>query len=262
MRFNYKNTALSFLDNPDSVDFFLPEGATPLTQKEEEVFVGSLKPAFKGEGIFRDKVRYITRPFIDAYMRGKSKLVSVFDKTAIEETGTLIFTGEGFTNTYFYMVISGPTDDGWKLKLILLVFSKHKDADQQHLDVCIAYNDETEREFIWKGHAEKGYDNAYFSSFLVGLLTFIKYCDVETKIVAAGKKEKLVGEKYLNETKSNIEVLNSSWFTNIVRSEGFGVKGHFRMQPCGVGLSDRKLVYISDFQKNGYSRKARVLNQS
>jgi hypothetical protein len=55
--------------------------------------------------------------------------------------------------------------------------------------------------------------------------------------------------------------LDSTWFTTIVRSEGFKVGGHFRMQPFGKNLSDRKLIWISPFDKNGYTRKAKILSK-
>ena len=52
-------------------------------------------------------------------------------------------------------------------------------------------------------------------------------------------------------------MLDSTWFTNIVRSEGFAVHGHFRMQACGPNHSQRKLTYINDFEKKGYTRRAK-----
>jgi hypothetical protein len=96
----------------------------------------------------------------------------------------------------------------------------------------------------------------------VKILTFLKYCPLETKIVKAGRKESHCGEKVLNETKVDIEYLDSTWFTTIIRTEGFGVQGHFRWQPCGPHNSERKLIYIAPFEKQGYTRTAKILNQS
>lgn len=63
--------------------------------------------------------------------------------------------------------------------------------------------------------------------------------------------------KYFNETKSPIEILDSSWFTTIIRTEGFGVTGHFRLQPYGPGRTMKKWVYINDYEKHGYVRRAK-----
>ena len=97
---------------------------------------------------------------------------------------------------------------------------------------------------------------------ILSLVLFLKYCDLETKIIKSGKKELHVGTKYINETKSNVEILDSTWFTTIVKSDGFKVRGHFRFQPCGEGLVNKKLIWISDFEKTGYTRTAKILNQS
>lgn len=60
-------------------------------------------------------------------------------------------------------------------------------------------------------------------------------------------------------TSQKIDYYDCSWYTTIVRNEGFSVKGHFRLQPCGKGKRDHKLIYIHEFQKHGYVRRARLL---
>jgi hypothetical protein len=52
--------------------------------------------------------------------------------------------------------------------------------------------------------------------------------------------------------------MDSTWFTQLVISNAFNVRGHFRLQPCGPELKERKLIWIQDFQKSGYTRKAKV----
>ena len=94
---------------------------------------------------------------------------------------------------------------------------------------------------------------------LFSLILFIKYCPLETKIIAGGKKGNHVGNKYVNETKEEIEILDSTWFTTIIKSEGFRVGGHFRLQPFGPGLVMKKLIWIDPFDKTGYKREAKVL---
>jgi hypothetical protein len=99
---------------------------------------------------------------------------------------------------------------------------------------------------------------------LFTFLIFKKYAQIETKIIHPGQK--LKGAKKSDNIKSNlphnIKILDSTWFTNIIKTEGFGVSGHFRLQPCKKdGEWTRELIWINDFQKNGYTRKAGILTQ-
>jgi hypothetical protein len=73
-------------------------------------------------------------------------------------------------------------------------------------------------------------------SLLLCLNIFMKYCEVETKIVPPGKKAFKANQQYVNDTKSPIEILDASWFTTFIRSEEFTVGadtgGFFRLQPA------------------------------
>lgn len=99
----------------------------------------------------------------------------------------------------------------------------------------------------------------YIYTIIMSVVLFKRFAPVETKEFFAGQKTKYEGHKCINETKYNITYLDSKWFTNIVRSAGFGVKGHFRLQPCGVGMKDRRLIWIEAFEKTGYTAPARKL---
>jgi hypothetical protein len=90
-------------------------------------------------------------------------------------------------------------------------------------------------------------------------LLFLKFCPIEIKNLQSGKRLKEISCKYANDTKSNIQMIDSTWFTTLVKSYAFKVSGHFRLQASGENHSQRKLVWISDFQKKGYTRKAKKL---
>lgn len=49
---------------------------------------------------------------------------------------------------------------------------------------------------------------------------------------------------------------DSKWYTEICSNESFRVSGHFRLQPYGDG--SKKLIWINEFIKNGYHRKATI----
>jgi hypothetical protein len=109
-----------------------------------------------------------------------------------------------------------------------------------------------------------GFETKSATGFIVDLfkiLTFISYVDIETKLLAPGFRDKGVVCKYVNDTKLPVIILDSKWFTTI-KTNGFPVKGHWRWQPCGEGLKDRNLIWINDFQKEGYTAPARKLSRT
>jgi len=56
--------------------------------------------------------------------------------------------------------------------------------------------------------------------------------------------------------------LDSKWFTTLVKSDAFHVRGHFRLQPKKKdGEWTKELIWINDFQKEGYTAPARRLQQ-
>jgi len=72
------------------------------------------------------------------------------------------------------------------------------------------------------------------------------------------RRLKIGGNKFINKQDLTIGVLDSRWFRNIIRTEGFGVRGHFRLQPYGPNMSKKRLIYIKPFEKKGYKSKARI----
>jgi len=105
------------------------------------------------------------------------------------------------------------------------------------------------------------------AGIIIAIQNFILFChfaDVDVKFVARpGSREarRQSGDKdaYVNDTHLNVRHLTAHYYTTICRDESFGVRGHFRMQPFGTGRSERKLIYISPFTKNGYHRRAELL---
>ena len=209
--------------------------------------------------IFREKIRFISEPFWEAFVKARPSLKGIFDNEEIEETGTFITQRPGMTHTYFYYIRTTGKGESWKIDYTLMLFSKRPGAETAGLDVCITWHDATLKSFIWKEWEDAGQDDSYWGAWLLSLLLFIKYCPLETKFIAGGRKDHHVGQKYVNETKQKIEILDSTWFTTIVRSEGFGVRGHFRMQPYGPGMTQRRLQWIEPFEKEGYTRRAKIL---
>lgn len=91
----------------------------------------------------------------------------------------------------------------------------------------------------------------------LGILIFKHYAKVELDLVngKTRKKSELLNQKIINETSSGINVLDSQWYTSVFRNEGFTVRGHFRFYK-----SCNRLIYINEFQKHGYHRHAKILD--
>jgi hypothetical protein len=266
MRISYKNTALGFLEDPRNMPIHTPDGyVKPLTTAEDYKLLYGLQEQFAQEGFadcFKDNVQFITQPFYEAYRKAEKKLREVVLETEIDDAGTFILQWPQHTQTIFYRIKSkgdGTTDN---IEAFIVMFTKASRNDSYALDLSIYLTMEEHQmmDVIWKGFVEQGRDLAWWVADLMLLKTFMKYAEVESKVINAQKKERHLGIKYLNETNKNIEILDSTYFTTISRTEGFGVKGHFRLQPYGIGMKDRRLTWISDFTKNGYTRKAKILN--
>jgi hypothetical protein len=145
----------------------------------------------------------------------------------------------------------------------MVMFTKTPKNDSYGLDLAIYLNskENSNMDVVWKGFADQGRDLAWWVADLMLFKTFMQYVEIETKVINPQKKDKHIGVKYLNETNHKIEILDSTYFTTISRTEGFGVSGHFRFQPFGTNRSDRKLIWISPFEKTGYTKVAKIATQ-
>ena len=126
-----------------------------------------------------------------------------------------------------------------------------EDGETQH-DIfwyeMIDMDDKTSEEFIQRNFS------------LIPYFIFLDYAQIEEKIVKANTKQRGISKKSGDTNLSDFDIkrIDSMYFTRIIREEGFSVSGHFRLQPCGEGLRDRKLIYINPFEKNGYTRRAKI----
>lgn len=103
-------------------------------------------------------------------------------------------------------------------------------------------------------HNFNNYDK---SVFVIKLLTYLIFGDITEKHLAPKKSANMNATRFLNNSKLNITFCDSLWKQRI-NTDGFKVRGHFRLQPVGEGRKDRKLIWIEEFEKKGYNRKATV----
>lgn len=78
------------------------------------------------------------------------------------------------------------------------------------------------------------------------------------KVSTSVKKEVKKNKRTQTITETGLEyyIFDSKWYTEISNDESFQVSGHFRLQPYADG--SRKLIWINEFTKNGYHRKATI----
>lgn len=91
-------------------------------------------------------------------------------------------------------------------------------------------------------------------------ILFIELSQDRVKISEILPKSKvgdiLKGNILKNETKYKFHQVNSLWNVKSISVGEFKVKGHFRLQRCGVGNTQVKLIFIDEFLKTKYERKS------
>lgn len=215
------------------------------TPKEFSAFSSVLKTIYK-QVVNR---YYITKPFEDAIKTAMPKIVDK-DKhiNNIPSDCGILFNENGFT-----LYLSSPADK--EIKLLVLGFTKRilttygiidKDGNFKGIGCDIKDG----KPFNNTAHLA-----SYLNSVLVTLY-FIHNCEIEQKLIKAKEKQKLNNQKFFNESKSNITILDCKWFTELVRDTPFNVRGHYRWQVHGEKNTKRKLKWIAEFQKDGYHRRA------
>ncbi len=211
---------------------------------------------------FKKDVNVISKPFHLASVQVQDKLFALYGDI-MNDIGDLCIEGTFIAGDYVHMIFHEMVKGRDAYRLAYFMFYK------EGTPLAFYVND-----YMFEGEVygwisnkycpkidmdEKGMKTAmlmlYFKPLMYSM--FKSYAQVETKIVNPNEKQVFQGEKHFNEMPFKITWLNSTWFTNIIRSEGFGVRGHFRMQPKKInGENTHELIYIAPFEKHGYNRRA------
>lgn len=90
------------------------------------------------------------------------------------------------------------------------------------------------------------------------LFCFFYLSENDFIVVEPGRKHGTRKEgKLINSLDVPVTIVNSNWNITSIRTEGFGVRGHFAIRWSGKGRSIPKMVFIKPFKKKGYVRKAK-----
>ena len=130
---------------------------------------------------------------------------------------------------------------------IHFLYAKHLNKKESFSINCLSL---FTGEFLWEEH-ESGSCELFLQ-----ILTYLFFGDITTRLVKAKQTLKLNSfSKFLNNSKTDITFVDTLWKERI-STEGFKVRGHFRLQPVGEGRKDKRLIWIDEFDKHGYNRKA------
>jgi hypothetical protein len=215
---------------------------------------------------FTEKVVFLSKPFVSASSLAYEKLWDLYSDICHNDSGSLQINGTFVYEDLVYMInhrlIQGR--DLWET--VLYVFTSEgtplmcwiegqKNPEEDNLawisNSYLHLVDCNSRESIIHFLSKR------FASVIISAM-FMKYASVEIVEIKAGKKAGSKKSKILNEMGIDALYLDSKWFTTLVRSEGFKVSGHFRLQPKKVnGYWTKELIWIDEFQKHGYTSHAR-----
>lgn len=110
---------------------------------------------------------------------------------------------------------------------------------------------------------ETGLSGFVLDTFLntIHTMVFVELSKEKVRLVDIKPNEKhgniLKGTQIKNHTDITITKVDSLWNVKSISFGEFKVSGHFRLQRCGVGFSDVKLIYIDEFVKTQYIRKSK-----
>lgn len=263
MKISDRNTAVHLLSDDDPGKYYVNPKSGDMT--EPKAFLRKYLPRLRP--IFREQIHYATRPFLEAYFKAQRKLFLARIDDDIQQDGTLILPYEfGGSTTTFYRMFAIQLDDlSWKVSCTIISFQNGRESGGPWLISVLQKPFDGDLPIDSTSMLAIGMPAKTPILDILGLILFMKYCDLEIKLVAPGKKTAHAKDKYVNDTSHPIAILDSTWFTTIVRSEGFMVGeetgGFFRMQHFGATGSQKKLIWIAPYQKYGYTRKAKILRE-
>jgi hypothetical protein len=111
------------------------------------------------------------------------------------------------------------------------------------------------------------FGNNYFTNTITDMIEFIlkpiifielsgknvKFIDIKSKSEYGNIFKPL---HIKNQTKVDVVYVNSLWNVGSIGLGEFKVRGHFRLQPCGIGRGQIKLIFINEFVKTHYIRRS------
>jgi hypothetical protein len=227
--------------------------------KDDQEYIDKISQVFN-EGwrytssIAKDNIKYISKSFEQSLLQSAGKLDqelhSYYEEEGedLAEHGVFLFS-KGRQIVYNYERIN------YKIRVIFYCV-----VGDMLLDFYL-YDQITKDGNTYKYELPHS-TGEYLLGYALSLIVFLKYCPIETKELPPNSKTKGIDCKYVNDSKLHITHIDCTWFTKLVKSDAFKVRGHFRLQPKKKdGEWTKELIWINEFQKDGYTAPARKLKE-
>lgn len=228
---------------------------------------------WKDKKVHRFNVSCVTKPFYDAIIANKDKLLNsessnlgdfIYNElysNPLQNIGLLLFP-EPISVLYsfgrFEFTTRDENDeiiDSWAPCCSILVC-------ERTTVICGGVFDQSFSSQFYENPIYKEQPFSLFVELLLGFFLFKKYAQIETKVLSpVSDPKRNFSCNYVNHSKSPITIYDSTWFTTLIKSDSFKVRGHFRLQPFGPEMKEKRLIWINDFQKDGYTRQAKILSE-
>ena len=210
---------------------------------------------------FKKEINVISKSFREASLKAKEKLSELIIDISTNDLSDILIKGTYIIGDFVHIInithIKGSED----YNTLFYTF------DRTGIPILMC-NFNSDNFMVWGSRGYFKNENelslAYKSTIgeIIIFSMFKKYAEVETKILRPHQKPREISCLYRNNTKMNLTFLDSKWFTTLVKSDAFKVNGHFRLQPCKIDDEwTKKIIWISDFMKSGYTSHAKILSQ-
>ena len=232
-------------------------------QKYTENFTNNWK--YYNLNYFSKDINVVSQAFYDASVKAYPKLMELYNDIMAKDEEDFDINGTYFIGDMVFQLHYETKKGSDKVESSFYLFQRkgiplatYEESYEKNVNNIWISNHYFNKENIEQ--TESGVKNWAYSKVCIVIMIYLfkKYANVETKIIPG---ESMIGktkaDKIINDFKSKITYLDSKWFTNIVKSDGFKVSGHFRLQPKKVdGSWTKEIIWIDDFEKTGYTSKA------
>lgn len=188
-----------------------------------------------------------------------AKSITTFDWNVFSNTDQVIKPGERRKYTFILpdnSVIRLETASGYMVFFYLKCTSADWENNWGNINWVMFWINIQEK-VICSHWAHKDVQNV--EEMIYKLLCFIYLSENEEMVVLPGGKHGTRKQgKIVNSLVMPVTVVTSKWNVTSIRTEGFEVSGHFRLQPYKDGP---KMIFIDPFMKKGYVRRAKSENQ-
>jgi len=156
------------------------------------------------------------------------------------------------TDTHIFVMFD--TDDQSRKKLSNYYFSF--DLVEESLKLSAGDFEEVKITDDNVKESYKLFTEKFFSLFMV-VVTYLELTPTTLDIIEGGRSFGTKRNfKVKNETKKRFIIVNTNWNEEKINLQDIHVRGHWRLQPYGVGRSQYKYIYIQPFEKGIIHRLA------